>query len=225
MDQDIMLHTQEDILSAIRTYINKFKPDVEEKTKIRLEDLCVKKYSLESAGVFYDHERNKRDVVFLACPPNKILLSEALIFYIIKLSYEPHPFSIVSIPNNLYLKYATLHEIYHLALYKINDFFKPGKFRYLYESIENLRERLDEGFACYMALDGSSFLYKDTDEEIIFDFKGRYLSLIRSEETHYEGYRLVKQIVSKHGEGELFKIIKRIKKDNIIQEIQQISGR
>ncbi|MBI2673001.1 hypothetical protein HYX19_01965 [Candidatus Woesearchaeota archaeon] len=215
------LHTQEDILLTIKEYANEFKPKVEEKTKTTLEDICVEEYSLESAREFYSEE-DTDNPNFLACPPNKILLTKPLILKIINYSYQPNPFNIVSTPNNLFFRYVTLHEVYHFALYKINDFFIPRK--YENEPIFKAKKIMDEGFACYMALDASSFLYSGLNNRIISGFKRMWFSLIKPGESHYNGYILVKQIVSKHGEEELFKIIKRMGKDNIIQEIREIIG-
>ncbi len=221
MDQYSELHTQEDILLTIKKYANEFKPKVEEKTKIGLEDICVEEYSLENAGEFYSEE-DANNPYFFACPINKILLTKPYILKITQHSYEPYHHSIMSTPNNLYFRYITLHEIYHLALYKMNDFFKPRK--YELEPIFNAKKTIDEGFACYMAIDSSPFLYGNFFDEIISEFRRKWFTVIKEEGFYRDGYILVKQIVSEHGEEELFKMIKRIEKGNIVQEIKQIWG-
>lgn len=201
-----MTGQKNNLISIVKKYTNEFKDKVEAKIVVKLNDLCIEEYSPESAGAFYyDGDRLKPS--FYACPPNKILLTKGLFEY--ANSHQSDPNSILTIPDNMYIKYATLHEMYHLALYKLNEFFIPKKYEKAPEQILKVKKTLDEGFACYIALKKSPFLYKDTNEEITLIFKRRYLNMIHDSfyDEDYTGYICVKEIDDKFSEEMLLKLI------------------
>ena len=145
-------------------------------------------------------------------PPNKILLTEAMINRL--------PNTILKPDGKLRLRYYPLHELYHLASFKIN---KELDWRVYRKDPElTIISTLAEGFACYMGLDGSPFLYCKLTKQEIRAFKSRQLNIWEERHEldktrHYPGYMLAKRIVNELGEEELFRLVKTL--DISLEEI------
>jgi len=191
-------------LSRIKEAANEFKPKVEERTGTRLGDIRIEKYSRENVGEFFISWANL-ETKFIMLPPNKILLTEAMISCLPNIILKPD--------GQLRLRHYTLHELYHLASFKINKEFDWRVFRKNPEL--TIISTLAEGFACYMGLDGSPSLYNKFTKQEINMFKDRQLNIWEERHEfdktrHYPGYMLAKRIVNELGEEELFRLVKTL---------------
>lgn len=206
-----MLKMKDNLLSIIKEAAKEFKPKVEERTGTKLEDIRIEKYSRENVGEFFISWANL-ETKFIMLPPNKILLTEAMINRL--------PNTVLKSDGKLRLRYYTLHELHHLALFKINNEFDWRIYRKNPEL--TIINTLAEGFVCYMGLDGSPFLYNKFTKQEIGAFKDRQLNIWEEcheldKTRHYPGYMLAKRIVNELREEELFRLVKTL--DITLEEI------
>lgn len=195
------------LISIISEAVIELKPKVEEKTDTKIWDVFVGEYSPYTAGEFYDPFLNSEKGRFMAIPPNKILFTNP--------GYATLRKFLIDDFNDYYrlvFKHAALHELYHIASFKLNKRFELTPKNKLELRLTNI---LCEGFACYMTLDGSEFLYRGFNKDIVEEFRKKAIRLFKQDHNNFDdhyyiGYMLAKKIVDFLGEGELLRLIKDI---------------
>ncbi len=195
------------LIEIIREASRELKHSIEERVGIKLGDVFVGKYSPSNAGRFYDAFLDSKMGSFMAIPPNKILFTSA--------EYKEVKRFLIDSFNEYYrlvFRYLTLHEMYHIASFKLNKRFEPA----ITKNQHELRtiDILGEGFACYMALDESEFLYEGFDKIITANLKKRAIDSFKESQTkddsYYLGYTLAKRVTNSLGQEELLRLMKEI---------------